>query len=99
MERIDDAIKEKVVAEAKRLAEEKAREKAGRIAEAKAKAAAEAREKARIEAERKAATERAEQKNCPRKRENWHLNEMVFNMSILWQILILRVGILSMRSI
>ena len=60
MERIDDAIKEKVVAEAKRLAEEKAREKARRIAEAKAKAAAEAREKARIEAERKAAAERAE---------------------------------------
>lgn len=38
MERIDDAIKEKVVAEAKRLAEEKAREEARRIVEAKAKA-------------------------------------------------------------
>lgn len=56
MERIDDAIKEKVVAEAKKLAEEKAREEARRIVEAKA------REKARIEAERKVASERAEQK-------------------------------------
>lgn len=62
MERIDDAIKEKVVTEAKRLEEEKAREEARRIVEAKAKAEAEAREKARIEAERKAASERAEQK-------------------------------------
>ena len=62
MERIDDAIKEKVVAEDKRLAEEKAREEARRIVEAKAKAEVEAREKAKIEAERKAASERAEQK-------------------------------------
>lgn len=62
MERIDDAIKEKVVAEAKRLAEEKAREEARRIVEAKAKAEVEAREKAKIEAERKAASERAEEK-------------------------------------
>ena len=62
MERIDDAIKEKVVAEAKRLAEEKAREEARRIVEAKAKVEAEAREKARIEVERKVASERAEQK-------------------------------------
>ncbi len=56
MERIDDAIKEKTVAE------EKAREEARLIAEAKAKAEAEAREKDRIEAERKAAAERTEQK-------------------------------------
>lgn len=48
MERIDDAIKEKVVAEAKRLAEEKAREEARRIVEAKAKAASE-----RVEQKRK----------------------------------------------
>lgn len=42
---------------------------------------------------------RREKKNCPGKRENWHLNEIVFNLSSLWQILILRVGILSMLSI
>ena len=62
MELIDVAIKDKAVAEAKRIAEEKAIEEARRIAEAKAKAEAKAREKARIEAERKAAVERAEQK-------------------------------------
>ena len=63
MERIDVAIRDKAVAEAKRIAEEKAREEARRIVEAKAKAEAEAREKARIEAECKAALERAEQKS------------------------------------
>lgn len=63
MERIDVAIRDKAVAEAKRIAEEKAREEARRIVEAKAKAEVEAREKARIEAECKAALERAEQKS------------------------------------
>jgi hypothetical protein len=62
MERIDVAIRDKAVAEAKRIAEEKAREEARRIVEAKAKAEAEAREKARIEAERRAVSERAERK-------------------------------------
>ena len=42
---------------------------------------------------------RREKKNCHRKRENWHLNEMVFNLSILWQILIRMIGIQIMRSI
>lgn len=62
IERIDVAVKEKAVIEAKRIAEENARTEAMRIAEAKAKAEAEAREKARLEEEKKVATEKAEQK-------------------------------------
>ena len=102
MERIDDAIKEKVVAEAKRLAEEKAREKLGGLQRLKLRRRLKQEKKPELkqnEKRRLKEQNRREKKNCPRKRENWHLNEMVFNMSILWQILILRVGILSMRSI
>ena len=62
IERIDVAVKEKAVIEAKRIAEENARTEAMRIAEAKAKAEAEAREKARLEEEKKVAAEKAEQK-------------------------------------
>lgn len=61
IERIDIAIKEKAIAETKRIAEENARAEAMRIAETKAKADAEAKENARIEAEKKAAVEKAEQ--------------------------------------
>lgn len=62
IERIDVAVKEKAVIEAKRIAEENARAEAKRIDEEKAKAEAEAREKVRIEAEIKAAAEKAEQR-------------------------------------
>ncbi len=62
IERIDIAVKEKAVIEAKRIAEENARAEAKRVAEAKAKAEAEAREKARHEEERKVAAEKAEQR-------------------------------------
>lgn len=61
IERIDIAIKEKAIAETKRIAEENARAEAMRIAETKAKADAETKENARIEAEKKAAVEKAEQ--------------------------------------
>ncbi len=61
IERIDIAIKEKAIAETKRIAEENARAEAMRIAETKAKADAEAKENARIGAEKKAAVEKAEQ--------------------------------------
>ena len=61
IERIDIAIKEKSIAETKRIAEENARAEAMRIAETKAKADAEAKKNARIEAEEKAAVEKAEQ--------------------------------------
>lgn len=61
IERIDIAIKEKAIAETKRISEENARAEAMRIAEAKAKADAEAKENARIEAEKKATLEKAEQ--------------------------------------
>lgn len=84
MERIDVAIKEKAVAEAKRIAEEKAREEA------------------RIEAERKAMSERAEQKRkeeLSQKKRKLAFERMVFNLSILWQILIRMIGIQIMRSI
>ena len=102
MERIDVAIKEKAVAKAKRIAEEKAREEAGRIAEAKLRRRLKHEkmpESKQNEKRRLTEQNRRGRKNCLRKRGNWHLNEIVFNLSILWQILILRVGILSMRSI
>ena len=60
IERIDVAVKEKAVIEAKRIVEENARAEACRVAEAKAKAKAEAREKARLEEEKKVAAEKAE---------------------------------------
>ena len=61
IERIDIAIKEKAIAETKRIAEENARAEAMRIAETMAKADAGAKENARIEAEKKATVEKAEQ--------------------------------------
>lgn len=100
MERIDVAIMEKTVAETKMGAEEKARGEARWIAEAKAKVEARKKQKSKQNEKRRLKEQnRREKKNCPIKRENWHLNEIVFNLSTLWQILILRVGILSMLSI